>query len=80
MSPVSGLKFQAVSGFRPFLVMLHHVHRFRRWAGIDRAVFFSNAGQMLRLVTGPITMVLVLRHLTPEIQGYYYAFAGVVAM
>ena len=60
--------------------MLHHVHRIRRWAGIDRAVFFSNAGQMLRLVTGPITMVLVLRHLTPEIQGYYYAFAGVVAM
>ncbi len=25
-------------------------------------------------------MVLVLRYLTPEIQGYFYAFAGVVAM
>ena len=60
--------------------MLHHFHRFRRWAGVDRAVFFSNAGQMLRLVTGPITMALVLRCLTPEVQGYFYAFAGVVAM
>ncbi len=60
--------------------MLHHLHRLRRWAGVDRAVFFSNAAQMLRLVTGPITMALVLRYLTPEIQGYYYAFAGVVAM
>jgi hypothetical protein len=60
--------------------MLHHVHRFRRWAGVDRAVFFSSASQMLRFVTGPITMALVLRYLTPEIQGYFYAFAGVVAM
>ena len=60
--------------------MLQKFHKFRRWAGVDRAVFFSNAAQMLRLVTGPITMVLVLRYLTPEIQGYFYAFAGVVAM
>lgn len=60
--------------------MIHHVHRFRRWAGIDRAVFFSNAAQLTRLVTGPITMLLVLRYLTPEVQGYFYAFAGIVAM
>ena len=60
--------------------MLHRLHQFRRWAGVDRAVFFSNAAQLLRLVTGPITMVLVLKFLTPEIQGYFYAFAGVVAM
>ncbi len=60
--------------------MLQKFHQFRRWAGVDRAVFFSNAAQMLRLVTGPITMALVLRYLTPEIQGYFYAFAGVVAM
>ncbi len=60
--------------------MLHHLHRFRRWAGVDRAVFFSNAAQLARLFTGPITMALVLRYLTPEIQGYFYAFSGVVAM
>jgi O-antigen/teichoic acid export membrane protein len=61
-------------------VILHHFHKFRRWAGVDRAVFFSNAAQLTRLFTGPITMALVLRYLTPEIQGYFYAFAGVVAM
>lgn len=60
--------------------MIKHLHTFRRWAGVDRAVFFSNAAQMTRLVTGPITMALVLRYLTPEIQGYFYAFAGVAAM
>jgi len=60
--------------------MIKHLHTFRRWAGVDQAVFFSNAAQMMRLVTGPITMVLVLRYLTPEIQGYSYAFSGVVAM
>ena len=60
--------------------MIHRLHRFRRWAGVDRAVFFSNAGQMTRLVTGPVTMILVLRYLTPEIQGYFYAFSGIVAM
>ena len=60
--------------------MLQRLHQFRRWAGVDRAVFFSNAAQLLRLFTGPITMALVLKFLTPEIQGYFYAFAGVVAM
>ena len=60
--------------------MLRRMHQFRRWAGVDRAVFFSNAAQMTRLLTGPITMALVLRYLTPEVQGYFYAFAGVVAM
>jgi len=64
----------------PSFLMLQHFHRFRRWAGVDRAVFFSNAAQLTRLFTGPITMVLVLKYLTPEIQGYFYAFAGVVAM
>jgi len=60
--------------------MIRRLHQFRRWAGVDRAVFFSNAAQLVRLVTGPVTMALVLKFLTPEIQGYYYAFAGVVAM
>ncbi|XHR28013.1 MAG: lipopolysaccharide biosynthesis protein [Chthoniobacteraceae bacterium] len=51
-----------------------------RILGIDRAVFFSNANQITRLLTGPITIALVLRYLTPELQGYFYAFSGIVAM
>jgi len=34
----------------------------------------------MRLVTGPITIALVIRYLSPEIQGYIYAFSGIVAM
>jgi O-antigen/teichoic acid export membrane protein len=60
--------------------MFDRLHQLRRWAGVDRAVFFSSAAQVVRLITGPITMALVLRYLTPEIQGYFYAFAGVAAM
>jgi hypothetical protein len=65
---------------RLFSAMIQRLHQLRRWAGVDRAVFFSNAAQMIRLVTGPLTMALVLKYLTPEVQGYFYAFAGVVAM
>lgn len=60
--------------------MIQTAKSFLRFLGIDRAVFFSNATQVLRLVTGPISMVLVLRYLTPEIQGYFYTFSGIVAM
>ena len=48
--------------------------------GVNRAVFFSLATQVTRLVTGPIAMLMMIRHLTPEMQGYYYAFYGVVAL
>ncbi len=50
--------------------MVQRLHQFCRWAGAEPAAFFSNATQMMRLFTGPITMALVLRYLTPEIQGY----------
>jgi hypothetical protein len=38
--------------------MIQRFHRLRRWAGVDRAVFFSNAAQMLRLATGPDSSAL----------------------
>ncbi len=60
--------------------MIPRVRSLLRWGGVDRAVFFSVATQLVRFVTGPITLVLVLRHLTPEAQGYYYTFGSVVAL
>lgn len=60
--------------------MINATKSLMRFLGIDRAVFFSNATQMIRLVSGPITIALVMRYLTPEIQGYFYAFSGIVAM
>ncbi|GEM_PF-4850929 len=45
---------------------MHLIKALCRFLGIDRAVFFSNANQITRLLTGPITIALVLRYLTPE--------------
>ena len=36
--------------------------------------------QIMRLATGPVTMILMLWYLTPEMQGYSYAFGSVLAV
>ncbi|PQJ28092.1 hypothetical protein [Rubritalea profundi] len=48
--------------------------------GMDRAIAASSLTQMIRFVTGPITMVLMIRHFTPEEQGFFYSFAGVIGL
>lgn len=60
--------------------MLQRIKSLLHFLGVDRAVFYCNATQMLRLATGPLTMFLVLRYLTPEVQGYFYTFSSIVAM
>lgn len=60
--------------------MIQAIKSLLRFLGVDRAIFFSNAFQAIRFLTSPVTMVLVLRYLTPEVQGYFYAFSGIVAM
>jgi hypothetical protein len=52
----------------------------RRWIGMDKAIAMSTATQLIRFVTGPITMVLIIKFLLPEEQGYFYSFAGVVGI
>ena len=49
-------------------------------AGIDRAVRWTILTQILRMGTGPVTMVLMLKYLSPELQGYLYAFASVLGV
>lgn len=34
----------------------------------------------MRFVTGPITMLLIIKYLSPADQGYYYTFAGVAGI
>lgn len=48
--------------------------------GLDRAIATCSLTQLLRFVTGPITMVLMIRHFTPEEQGFYYSFAGITGL
>ncbi len=52
----------------------------RHRLGFDRAIAASTATQLIRFVTGPITMLLYLRFLTPAEQGFIYSFAGVMGI
>jgi len=47
---------------------------------IDRAVAFGILDRIWRLIAGPVTAVLVAAWFTPELQGYYYAFASLLAL
>lgn len=48
--------------------------------GVDRAIAYTLAGRGWGLLSGIVTMLLVVRYLTPDEQGYYYTFASLLAM
>lgn len=48
--------------------------------GVDQAVAYTLIGRLWGLVSGVLTLLLVLYFLTPSEQGYYYAFASLLAM
>jgi hypothetical protein len=54
--------------------------RLKKILGIDRAIGASTATQLMRFGTGPITMLLIIKFLSPADQGFYYAFAGVAGI
>jgi O-antigen/teichoic acid export membrane protein len=43
-------------------------------------VFFAGLGQGWSLFSGPITIFLITRYFSPEVQGYYYTFGSVTAL
>lgn len=51
-----------------------------RWAGVDRVVVFGIAARVWQFAAAPITLLLIVRHMTPEVQGYYYTFASLLAL
>jgi O-antigen/teichoic acid export membrane protein len=48
--------------------------------GVDRAVAYTLIGRGWGLLSGVLTLLLVVRFLTPDEQGYYYTFASLLAM
>jgi O-antigen/teichoic acid export membrane protein len=54
----------------------------RLWqrAEVDRAVVFVLLTRGWQLLTGPITLLLVAQYFTPEVQGFYYTFASLLAL
>lgn len=49
-------------------------------AEVDRAVFFGLLSKAWGMVVTPITALLIATRFTPELQGYYYTFANLLAM
>ena len=50
------------------------------WAEVDRAVFYGVLTSGFQLIFAPITMILIVLQLSPEIQGFYYTFMSLVAL
>jgi len=53
---------------------------FARHAEIDRAVFFGLLRRGWRLCSEPVAAILIAIKFTPELQGYYYTFATILAL
>lgn len=47
---------------------------------VTRAVGFLLLGRAWVLISGPVTLVLMASHFTPEVQGFYYTFSSVLAL
>jgi hypothetical protein len=56
------------------------IHSLRRWAGIDKPIFYVLSGRVWGVLSGPVTIYLIALFLTPEAQGYYYTFGSVLAL
>jgi O-antigen/teichoic acid export membrane protein len=52
----------------------------RHKLGIDRAIGATTANNLLRFLTGPISMLLVIQFLDAETQGYIYSFGAVIGI
>jgi len=48
--------------------------------GLDRAIVYTLAGRGWSMLSGVVTLLLVVRYLTPDEQGFYYTFASLLAM
>jgi hypothetical protein len=51
-----------------------------RALGVDRAVAFTVLSRGTGVLAGPVTLLLLVRSLTPGEQGYYYTFGSIVGL
>lgn len=61
------------------LLLNKNIGVFLNKAEINRAVFFSILTRGWNLCAAPITTLLIAMKFNPEIQGYYFTFAGILA-
>lgn len=47
---------------------------------VDHAVAYSLLARGWQFVAGPVTLVLIARYFSPELQGYFYTFASLMGL
>lgn len=65
-----------LSRFR-FVALLQ---RLMQQTQVDRAVILGVLSKIWGLGSGPVTVLLIASHFTPELQGYYYTFGSLLAL
>ena len=50
------------------------------YARIDRAVFYGISVRVWSAIAGPISALMIAAYFSPEIQGFYYTFASIIAL
>lgn len=54
--------------------------RLKHISGLDRAIGFTVLARTWSVLSGALTVLFIARFLSPPEQGYYYTFAGLVAI
>jgi O-antigen/teichoic acid export membrane protein len=54
--------------------------RWLRRAGADRGAVLGVLSRAWLLATAPVTLVLIARNVSPEVQGVYYTFSSLIAL
>ena len=60
--------------------MLVKVRRLLGRLQINRAVAYGSITYIWRTISGPATLLLMVKYFTPETQGYYFTFVGLMAL
>lgn len=56
------------------------LRRLAQVADVDTAVLFGVLARVWGVAAGPVTLLLIASHFTPELQGYYYTFLSLLAL
>lgn len=65
----------------PIISTVNHISKtLFDWARIDRAIFYALLSRFWALASGPVILLLITRYFSPEIQGFHYTFASLLAL
>ncbi len=56
------------------------IRRFLERLHVDRAVIFVLLTRGWQFLSGPVTLLVIARYFTPEVQGFYYTFGSLLAL